>query len=92
MVGWSHPESSGQQLNVQMEIMTSGVPEGSVLGSILLNIFTSDLHSGIKCTLSKFADDTKLRGTVDMSEGQGSIQWELNKLKNWAHVNFMNPM
>ena len=59
------------------------------MGLVLFSTFINDTDDGIECTLSKFADDTKLGSVVDRLEGKEAIQRDLDRLEKWTHGNLM---
>ena len=62
-------------------LVTSCVPEGSILRPILFNLFTDDLGNGAEYTLKKFAGGTKLGGVAVRPDGFAAIQGEQNRLE-----------
>jgi len=66
--------------------VTSGVPQVSVLGSVLLLIFINDLDAKIFSKMFKFADDTKLFGKANMADDRECMQKDFKSLFKWSEI------
>ena len=73
--------------------VTSGVPQGSVLGPVLFLIFINDLPLEVLSPLSLFADDSKIFTRIVTSnkktkwtgfDGHSALQRDLTKVQEWA--------
>ena len=64
--------------------VTSGVPQGSVLGPVLFILYVNELPKLTKSDIKMFADDAKVfRGIKDTSDTQ-VLQEDLDTLSRWS--------
>nr|VZI11481.1 unnamed protein product [Spirometra erinaceieuropaei] len=64
--------------------VTSGVPQGSVLGPLLFILYVNDSLQEIDCGKIMFADDVKLWQVIKGPNDQRSLQDNLHRLQAWS--------
>ena len=64
--------------------VTSGIPQGSVLGPMLFVIYINDLPDSIKTYVKIFADDTKIFNVIQTSEDATILQEDIERLVDWS--------
>ena len=64
--------------------VTSGVPQGTVLGRLLL-LYVNDLPNNLKSSIRLFADDALLYGIVSSDVDGDQLQEDLKKLEVWQN-------
>ena len=70
--------------------VTSGVPQGTVLGPLMFLLHIGDIDTNLQsATTSTFADDTKVMQAVKTIDDADNLQDELNSVYDWASANNM---
>ena len=62
--------------------VTSGIPQGSVLGPTLFTIFVNDMPAQVTNSIKLFADDTKLYSRIP--DGHAGLQADIDALQRWS--------
>ena len=66
--------------------VTSGVPQGSVLGPIMFLIYVNDMPEGVKSYMNMFADDAKIMKRIRNMDDCNALQRDLDKINEWSRT------
>ncbi len=66
--------------------VTSGVPQGSVLGPVIFLIYMNDLPEFMNSFIKIFADNTKIFRRIEKADDCKALQSDINKLEEWANL------
>ena len=95
LLGWIRSFLTGRKQRVRVgedsskwTQVTSGIPQGSVLGPTLFVLYINDLPDSIQnnSTAVMFADDTKLFARTDTSKDKEKIQEDLDCVCKWSSL------
>ena len=70
----------------EWQAVTSGIPQGSVLGPTLFLLYINDLPDVVDSVVKLFADDAKVYSVVNNDEQQSKLQDDLDNLMNWSNT------
>ena len=66
--------------------VTSGIPQGSVLGPVLFVIYINDLPLAVKSRLFLFADDAKIYRPIVTTDDRAVLQQDLRSMGGWSLI------
>jgi len=74
------------QHSSQWTNVSSGVPQGSVLGPLLFLLYVNDITDCIQSTMEMFADDSKLYRVIKDPHDIAILQQDLNLISDWSRL------
>ena len=68
----------------EWKTVSSGVPQGSVLGPLLFVLFINDLPDDMNHNMKLYADDSKIIGVIKTAEDVENLQNDINAAHAWS--------